>query len=171
MRHWIQLSVVLTLLLSLIGVVGLVAACGGSQSDTRERQPQEMQADEHSGPRTGEHIFASTCAVCHGTGGEGDDNWMVRDEDGRLPPPPLNGDGHTWHHSDGVLYGIVSNGGAGIGFGSNMPAFKDELTHEEIIAVLEFVKTWWDGKEIDGFPLRESQQELSQADPYPPSGG
>ena len=96
---------------------------------------------------------------------------MLRDEDGRLPAPPLNGDGHTWHHSDGVLYGIVSEGGAGIGFGSNMPGFKDELTREEIIAVLEFVKTLWEGKEIDGFSIVESQQELSETDPYPVAGG
>ena len=96
---------------------------------------------------------------------------MVRDEDGRLPPPPLNGDGHTWHHSDGVLYGIVSVGGLGIGFGSNMPAFGEELTHDEIIEVLEYVKTLWEGKEIDSIPIIEAQRELSLSDPYPEPGG
>ena len=92
---------------------------------------------------------------------------MVRRENGRLRPPPLNGDGHTWHHADGVLYRIVSEGGTGLGFGSDMPAFKDELSHEAIIAVLEFVKTWWAGKEIDGTPIAEPQQEFSLTDPYP----
>ena len=52
-----------------------------------------------------------------------------------------------------------------------MPAFKDELSHEEIIAVLEYVKTFWRGKEIDGASLLETQQESSQTDPYPPAGG
>ena len=70
-----------------------------------------------------------------------------------------------------MLYGIVSEGGLGIGFGSNMPGFKDELTREEIIAVLEFVKTLWEGKEIDGFAIADSQRELSETDPYPESGG
>ena len=151
-------------LLSILLLIGLtLAAC----SPPAPADPAPA-ADE---PRTGEQIFAASCAVCHGDGGEGDDDWMVRDEDGRLPPPPLNGEGHTWHHSDGVLYGIVSEGGAGIGFGSNMPSFKDELSREQIIAVLDYVKTLWEGKTVDGLPIAESQRELSQSDPYPPAGG
>ena len=152
------------LVIWLTGMALAVLSCGSSE-------PPEADADPTSsaptGPRTGQQIFASTCAACHGEAGEGADNWTVRDKDGRLPPPPLNGDGHTWHHSDGVLYGIVSDGGLGIGFGSNMPAFKDELTREEIIAVLEYVKTLWEGKEIDGQPIAEYQRQFSEPDPYP----
>ena len=96
---------------------------------------------------------------------------MQRDEDGRLPPPPLNGDGHTWHHGNGLLFRVVSEGGLGLGFGSNMPAFKDELSRDEIIAVIEYVKTLWEGKEIDGFGILDSQRELSAVDPYPSEGG
>lgn len=165
MRRWFQTSVALV---ALVGWLGLITACGESQPVPA---PTTEESSEISGPRTGAQVFASTCAICHGDGGEGAEDWMVRDEDGRLPPPPLNGEGHTWHHSDGVLYGIVSEGGAGIGFGSNMPGFKEELTHEEIIAVLEYVKTLWKGKEIDGFSIVESQRELSETDPYPVSGG
>ncbi|MCY3921477.1 MAG: c-type cytochrome [Chloroflexi bacterium] len=161
MRRWAQTSVVLMVL---VGWVGLIVACGQSEPAA---SPAADQASQVSGPRTGQQIFAATCAACHGADGKGAENWMVRDEDGRLPPPPLNGEGHTWHHSDGVLYGIVSEGGAGIGFGSNMPGFKEELTRDEIIAVLEYVKAWWEGKAIDGFPIAESQRELSEADPYP----
>ena len=168
MRRWIQRSI---LLAAAVGLVALIAACGESKPDDAPATAQESQANEISGPRTGEQIFAATCAACHGAGGEGADNWMVRDDDGRLPPPPLNGDGHTWHHSDGVLYGIVSEGGLGLGFGSNMPGFKDDLSREEIIAVLEYVKTLWEGKQIDGFEIADSQRELSEEDPYPETGG
>ena len=165
MRHWQQAPVVL---LVVLGWVCLIAACGGSEP---VEAPTPVEAREVSGPRTGEQIFALTCAACHGADGAGDDDWMVRGDDGRLPPPPLNGEGHTWHHSDGVLYGIVSEGGLGLGFGSNMPAFKDELTREEIIEVLEYVKTLWQGKEIDGISLIETQQEFSATDPYPEPEG
>ena len=161
MRRWYQTSLVLA---ALVASTALIAACDESEPVAVS---SSEQSDAVSGPRTGSQIFASTCAVCHGAEGEGADDWMVRDEDGRLPPPPLNGDGHTWHHSDGVLYRIVSEGGAGIGFGSNMPGFKGQLTREEIIAVIEYVKTLWAGKEIDGFPIAESQQELSETDPFP----
>ena len=54
-----------------------------------------------SGLRSGQQIFASTCAACHGIDGQSQENWHVPKEDGTLPAPPLNGDGHTWHHGGG----------------------------------------------------------------------
>ena len=60
---------------------------------------------------SGQEIYAASCAVCHGDGGEGQPEWHVKRADGTLPPPPLNGGGHTWHHGDGLLYRIVSDGG------------------------------------------------------------
>ena len=152
-----------------LSIVGLSIL--GCSATVPEPQSEATSDASNGGVRSGRQIFASTCAVCHGAEGEGAENWMVRGEDGRLPPPPLNGEGHTWHHSDGVLYGIVSEGGLGLGFGSNMPAFKDELSREEIIAVLEYVKTLWEGKEIDGIPIAQYQREFSETDPYPPAGG
>ena len=59
---------------------------------------------------SGQEIYAASCAVCHGDGGEGQPEWHVKRADGTLPPP-LNGGGHTWHHGDGLLYRIVSDGG------------------------------------------------------------
>ena len=165
MRRWFQTSLVLAVLVTL---TALIAACGEPEPVA---VPSSEQSENVSGPRTGERVFASTCAACHGVNGEGAENWMVRDEDGRLPPPPLNGEGHTWHHSDGVLYRIVSEGGAGIGSGSNMPSFKDQLTPSEIVAVLEYIKSLWEDKEIDGFSIIESQRELSESDPYPANDG
>ncbi len=161
MRRWFQTSLVLA---ALVALTALSAGCGEPEPVA---PPSAERSDAAGGPRTGSQIFASTCAACHGAAGEGTENWMVRDEDGRLPPPPLNGEGHTWHHSDGVLYGIVSEGGLGLGFGSNMPGFKEELSRDEIIAVLEYVKTLWEGKKIDGVAIAEHQAEFSAADPYP----
>ena len=87
-------------------------------------------------------MFAANCATCHGAGGEGQANWHIEKDDGTLPPPPLNGDGHTWHHGDGLLYRVVSKGGQEFedprfsSFKSAMPAFGDRLSHDEIVAVL-----------------------------------
>ena len=122
-------------------------------------------------PLSGAQLFAARCAACHGAQGQGAANWKTRDEDGRLPPPPLNGDGHTWHHADGVLYRIVRDGGADFGAsggaGSNMPSFGETLTPQQIIAVLEYIKTLWAGKTQDGLSIRETQRQISETDPYP----
>ncbi len=122
---------------------------------------------------TGRVVFATNCAVCHGVGGEGQPDWRVKKEDGTLPPPPLNGDGHTWHHADGLLYRIVSQGGKifedpnNPSFKSGMPAFGDRLSHEEIIAAFTYIKSLWGDKTIGGLSIRESQELVSKDDPFP----
>ena len=121
----------------------------------------------------GREIFAENCAVCHGAGGEGQPDWHIRGDNGLLPPPPLNGDGHTWHHGDGLLYRIVSEGGKTLedprypNFRSGMPAFGDRLSHEEIVSVLEYVKSLWGDKKKLGLSIQESQALVSEQDPFP----
>ena len=126
--------------------------------------------------RTGAELFAANCAACHGADGEGQPNWHLKKADGTLPAPPLNGDGHTWHHGDGLLYQIVSQGGKTLedprdtGFKSAMPEFGNRLSHEEIIEVLTYVKSLWGDKTMRDVPIRESQAFVSQQDPFPPAG-
>jgi mono/diheme cytochrome c family protein len=62
---------------------------------------------------------------------------------GRLPAPPHDATGHTWHHPDRELFEITKNGPAGIapGYESDMPAFKDVLNDREIWAVLAYIKS------------------------------
>ena len=121
--------------------------------------------------RSGQEVFAATCAACHGENGEGQPNWHIRNENGTLPAPPLNGDGHTWHHADGLLYRIVSQGGKFQetpevpSFKSAMPAFGELLSHEEIVATLEYVKSLWGDKTKRGLSIRESQRWLSEGGP------
>ena len=147
----------------------LLASCSSSRGpDT----PAPAQGDAP----TGRELFASNCAVCHGAGGEGQPDWHIANQDGTLPPPPLNGDGHTWHHADGLLYRVVSRGGKVFenpsqpSFKSAMPAFGGLLSHEEIVAVLTYVKGLWEGKTKRGLSIVESQSAISEGDPFPSSG-
>ena len=117
-------------------------------------------------------MYAANCAACHGASGEGQPEWHVRKADGTLPAPPLNGDGHAWHHADGLLYRVVSGGGRileapGLDFRSAMPAFGEQLSHSEIVAALTYVKSLWGDKTSRGLSIRESQALVSEADPMP----
>ena len=121
---------------------------------------------------SGEEVYAANCAACHGPGGEGQPDWHVVKADGTLPAPPLNGDGHTWHHADGELYRVVSQGGQiledpGLDFKSAMPAFGEQLSHSEMVAVLTYVKSLWGEKTSRGLSIRESQALVSERDPFP----
>lgn len=94
----------------------------------------------------GEILYGQYCAKCHGANLEGMPNWKQRLLDGSLPPPPHDSSGHTWHHSDEVLIRITENGGDPAD-NSKMTAFKDKLSREQIVAILEFIKSKWGREE------------------------
>lgn len=156
-------------LASLAAIV--VVAC----ATTTQSAPTPTQIPDGPPPvRSGQEIFASICAACHGTQGQGQSDWHIPNPDGTMRPPPLNGDGHTWHHSDGHLYRIVQQGGKIQedpvllpNFKSAMPAFGAQLDHEEIIAVITYIKSLWKDKTSRGLSIRESQANASIADPFP----
>ena len=156
-------------------IAALVAFACSSGLDDVISQPINTVSVEPT-TRTGQEIFASTCAACHGVNGEGQPNWNIPNEDGSLPAPPLNGDAHTWHHGDGLLYRIVSEGGGFLevpgfpNFKSRMPAFGEQLSHAELVAVITYIKTFWTGKTSQGLSILEAQALVSENDPFPPSG-
>lgn len=95
----------------------------------------------------GQKIYAAQCAACHGQRLEGQPNWRERGADGRLPAPPHDASGHTWHHPDEVLFRITKYGvvkAANLkNYESAMPAYEDRLSDEEIVAVLSWIKSTW----------------------------
>ena len=164
-----ELAVVVLILVSV-----LLTACASSTSESIQTSGSDSAVEA---PRTGREIFASNCAACHGAAGEGHPDWRIRNADGTLPPPPLNGHGHTWHHADGLLYRIVSQGGKFLeipgdqSFKSAMPAFGDLLSHAEIIEALAYVKSLWGDKTNLGLSIRETQASISERDPFPSEAG
>lgn len=94
----------------------------------------------------GAALYGAHCASCHGANLEGQPDWQTRKPDDRLPAPPHDETGHTWHHPDDVLFGIVKDGIAGYappGYESDMPAFGGALSDDEIWAVLAYIKSRW----------------------------
>ena len=49
---------------------------------------------------SGEVVYRAHCASCHGANLEGQPDWRNRLPSGRLPAPPHDASGHTWHHPD-----------------------------------------------------------------------
>ena len=64
--------------------------------------------------QAGARIYALHCASCHGMKLEGQPNWRQRLANGRMPAPPHDESGHTWHHPDEVLFGITKRGRAAV---------------------------------------------------------
>lgn len=100
----------------------------------------------------GRRIYAEYCASCHGADLEGQPNWKLPLPSGRLPAPPHDASGHTWHHPDALLFRIVKEGTAAVvggGYETDMPGFAEVLSDDQIDAVLGFIKSQWPRRERD----------------------
>jgi mono/diheme cytochrome c family protein len=100
----------------------------------------------------GQRVYAQHCASCHGAKLEGQPDWRGRLPNGRMPAPPHDETGHTWHHADTLLFAVSKNGPvppyAPAGYESDMPAFGRTLSDEEIWAVLAYIKSHWTSREV-----------------------
>ena len=137
-RHYLAIS---ALLVVYMGSLAVYAAM-------RESPDARAQREEASVVKTGQVVYTSHCAACHGQKLEGQPDWRRPGIDGRMPAPPHDETGHTWHHPDDYLIHVVEQGiVAGIdrpiGYVGNMPAFGAVLSRAEVLAVLAYIKNAW----------------------------
>lgn len=111
--------------------------------------PQGTSGSEEQVVR-GAQLYEANCAACHGGATGGD----IADI-----PPPHNTEGHTWHHPDCLLLELVQDGmprRPGLPEDTpTMPSFEDELSQQDIRAILTLIKTWWSEDQL------ESQEQLT----------
>ena len=98
----------------------------------------------------GRVVYEKNCASCHGVRLEGQPDWQRRLPGGRMPAPPHDDTGHTWHHAERVLFDITKYGlvppHAPPGYPNDMPAFQSILSDDEIRAVLAYIRSHWSTK-------------------------
>lgn len=139
------------LALALVGVAVLVvlAAQGWAERQSSSHIQVLGRAVDADTIALGQELYAAHCAACHGADLEGQPDWKSRGPDGRMPAPPHDASGHTWHHSDQDLLLITREGLAAIvpGYETDMPAFGEVLTDAETEAVLAFIKSTWPERE------------------------
>jgi mono/diheme cytochrome c family protein len=131
--------IVAGIILAVLAVWLYPAVIGDSRDEVRIDPTDQKQV------ALGKKVYGDRCAVCHGVKLEGQSNWQERKPDGKLPAPPHDPSGHTWHHTDEQLFTITKEGLAAIvpGYESDMPAFKEMLGDGEIAAVLAYIKSTW----------------------------
>lgn len=161
------MSITLKAKLKLFGVALImfttIVACTTSPNESEPIDANGVIIPAPEGSETyelGKTVYDKSCASCHGINGEGQfpEAPLKPDETGKYGAPPHNDDGHTWHHDDNLLLQIINEGGMGSPTTFYpMPAFGDVLTDEEKIAVLSYIKTMWDERNLT------SQYRVSEA--------
>ncbi len=107
----------------------------------------------------GQGTYLQHCARCHGANLEGEADWRRRKPNGRLPAPPHDHTGHTWHHSDDALFRVTKFGSSAVvggAYESDMPGFEKILSEDDIRAVIAFIKSRWPAD------IRTSQESITR---------
>ena len=140
--------------LLIIGVVVVAVAVAIAVVTTRTAVTQSTLSEGAVLPylnqktvEQGALVYAETCASCHGDNLEGEPNWQTRKETGRMPAPPHDETGHTWHHRDELLFAITKFGLAKLtnnpDYQTDMPIYDGVLSDDEIVAVIAYIKAQW----------------------------
>lgn len=147
-----------TILIGIAAVLVLAVAAVGVSGLWRPSQEGTANPEDAQQVVLGEQVYREHCASCHGANLQGQPDWRQRGPDGRLPAPPHDETGHTWHHPDDVLFRITKQGVSAMvpDYESDMPAYADILTDAEIWAVLAYIKSRWPQ------PIQDRQAEINR---------
>jgi mono/diheme cytochrome c family protein len=107
------------------------------QRDGQPWQYQAVSATERL-DAPGAHTYVTRCASCHGLDGKGQAEWM----------PPLAGATSALAKESASAINITLNGSqrvvaAGVPDAYRMPAFREQLSDQEIAEVLSFMRSTW----------------------------
>jgi len=133
----------------LLGAIVVLLAAGAviAMRLWPERPADVVAAETPEMLALGEAVYGQACASCHGASLQGQPDWRTRRADGRLPAPPHDESGHTWHHPDEQLFAITKYGPAAVAglddYKTDMPAFDGVLSDRQIRAVLAYIKSTW----------------------------
>lgn len=131
------------------------------KADRGAERSIQLRPDDAAVTALGQRVYMAQCAACHGARLEGQPNWRNRGLDGRLPAPPHDASGHTWHHPDELLFRITKHGVAKAAnltdYVSAMPAYGGVLSDAEIVAALSWIKAQWPAD------IRARHDELNRA--------
>jgi mono/diheme cytochrome c family protein len=130
-----------------VGVVGGLITLAVLWPRLNQSSGRLLRPDDAQLVAQGRQVYAAQCAACHGQRLEGQPNWRSSGPDGRFPAPPHDASGHTWHHTDDLLFRITKYGVAKAAnlkdHKSAMPAFERQLSDQEIVAALSWIKSQW----------------------------
>ena len=118
----------LTLLFSSLIMLSLVACA--SRATSTSPTPDSAVA--------GREVYLRVCASCHGQNAKGYAN--------ALQAPALDATEHAYEHPDQQIHDWIVNGKLGRKF--DMPALGDQLSDDDVHAVIDYLHTLWTQEQL-----------------------
>ena len=92
----------------------------------------------------GQVVYREHCVSCHGSKLEGAQASEPQTTIGWPLSPPLNADGHVWHHPDRQIFLMIANDQSYGGKNqSHLFTLGKALTEEQVWGVVAYVKSTW----------------------------
>jgi mono/diheme cytochrome c family protein len=129
-----------------VALVAIGAVLWATKSDGTDDGGMRADPADAAQVARGKQVYAEHCAACHGANLEGQPDWRRKGPDGKLPAPPHDASGHTWHHPDDHLFLVTKQGTqaiAGPDYKTDMREFGSILSDADIWAVLAYIKSAW----------------------------
>ncbi len=132
----------LKLSILIVGILLFISSCGGS-SDPNPSTNNKAQSTPTPAPTQKEdlteakNIFTETCSICHKENGEGG---TVQVGKKTIKDIPSFKSDKAKNLTDEKLINYITNGNG------DMPAFKDELSAEQIKSLVKFIRKEFQGK-------------------------
>jgi len=129
-----------------VKTLALLVVALGIQSASAAAVSHFADADNPALVAKGRQIYMTACASCHGRRLQGQPLWQLMDQYAGRRAPPQDATGHTWQHADEDLFCKTKTGrfpSAPQHGKTYMPAFGGDLSDQEILAVLAFIKSSW----------------------------
>lgn len=146
----------LVLFLAIAGLVLIAAAaCAGGEDRSPSLAGRFPVAVSDARVEAGTALYSNNCATCHGVPGTSLPT---------LPTAPAHDEtGHTWHHADRLLFEWVLDRPP---LAEIMPAFRGQLSEDEILSILAYIKSTWP-EDIQQFQREGSLQYEQQVREFP----
>ena len=103
----------------------------------------------------GREVYLRVCAQCHGQNAEGYAN--------ELQAPALDASEHAYEHPDQQIHEWIVNGK--LGLGRQMPALGDQVSDDEVHALIDYLHTLWAEEQL------AIQQNITSRWPATPEPG
>jgi hypothetical protein len=101
--------------------------------------PLHAAGQESTAPRTGKHVYETTCIACHGPDGRAGVNLELEKI---VKPPDFTDCAFASREPDRGFLAVAHNGGPARGFSPLMPAWGGTYSEDELRAAVEYLHTF-----------------------------
>jgi mono/diheme cytochrome c family protein len=100
---------------------------------------EETSSRQHMQQKNGKQLYKEACAACHGSDGVG---LGVSTVGFAVPLPDFSDCNFAPREPNGDWYFVAAEGGPARGFDKKMPAFGDALSKDQIMRIMDYIRTF-----------------------------